>query len=383
MSGQPPEGVPDWSKVWDLSTRLFHWLLVAAVFISGTTGFFGQASGLDWHVWSGYAIGALVIWRLIWGMFGSEYARTDRLFAALRNLRAHIDGLLRLSPTHYAGHNPAGSLMIIGLIAVLLSIVVSGIVVLGGTEKQGVLAGVTSYTLGHLAKGVHQVLAYLLVVMIAGHLGGVIAEIVLLKVPLVRGMITGWLPAGGEGEAARVRKARPVLALISAGLVAVGIGALALPLSAIPALGVPAPVTANAAFVKECGSCHWPFHPNLLPRASWKAVMGSLDQHFGEDASLAEKPAAAIAAYLDANAAETADTEAANRLREVSAAEPRRITETPFWQHMHHGLRPETFKSPAVKTKSNCLACHADAATGRFDDQMIDVPHQLLTGGTP
>ena len=380
LAGGPASGARTLARIWDLPTRLFHWLLVIAVFFAATTGFFAPANGLTWHVWFGYAIGALVVWRLIWGLFGSEYARLDRLFGALANVREHFAGLWRGKPKHYAGHNPAGSLMILGLILVLLGITATGLVVLGGAEKQGVLAGVTSYQFGHLAKGAHQLLAYLLMAMIAGHLAGVVIEMVLLRVPLIRGMITGWLPAGGEGEAARARDGTPLKALISTVFAAVAIAAAWLPLSALAGLGVPSPVTANATFVRECGSCHWPFHPSLLPRASWKAVMSSLDQHFGEDATLPEATASEIAAYLDTHAAETADTEPANRLREVSASEPRRITETRFWQRTHNDLRPELFKSAAVKSKANCLACHADAATGRFDDQLIDIPHKPSTG---
>ena len=169
-----------------MPTRLFHWLLVLGVAVAAETGFFGPAPALDWHVWAGYAIGMLVVLRLIWGIFGSEFSRLDRLFGALVNLREHFGGLLNLKPKHYAGHNPAGSLMILGLVVVLLSITATGMVVLGGVEKQGALAGISSYTMGHWAKGIHQVLAYALVVMVLGHLGGVVAEIALLRVPLVR-----------------------------------------------------------------------------------------------------------------------------------------------------------------------------------------------------
>jgi len=72
------------------------------------------------------------------------------------------------------------------------------------------------------------------------------------------------------------------------------IGVPLLPLSAMPGLGAAAPAT-NAAFLKECSACHWAIHPTLLPRKSWAAIMVSLDQHFGEDASLAPQSADEIA----------------------------------------------------------------------------------------
>ena len=375
------------AKIWDLPTRLFHWLLVFAVIIATKTGFFGPANSLDWHVWSGYGIGALIVFRLIWGLFGSEFSRLDRLWAALRNLPEHARGLLSLRPKHYLGHNPAGSLMIIGLITVLLAIVVSGVMVLGGVEKQGVLAGVTSYALGHLAKGGHQLLAYLLMVMVLGHLLGVATEIVLLRVPLVRGMITGWLPVAADAappaERNTWRQPKPLLALIGTAFAAIAIAVPMLPLTTLPARGLPAPVPAGSTYANDCGECHWSFHPSLLPRASWKLIMASLDDHFGGVATLTPKAAAEIAAYLDANAAETVDTEPANRFREVAAEAPMRITKTRFWRRTHDNIGDETFSSKAVRSKTNCAACHRDALTGRFDDQAIDIPHQLPTGETP
>ena len=381
-----PQSAPPGSvraRIWDLPTRLFHWALVFAVIVCSKTGFFGPANSLDWHVWSGYAIGALVLFRIVWGLFGSEFNRLDRLFGALRHLPEHLRGLVRLRPKHYLGYNPAGSLMIIGLAFVLLAMVFSGMIVLGGIDKQGVFAGLPTYADARVIKSIHEWLAYLLMAMIVGHLLGVLVETVLLRVPLVRGMITGWLPVPADAPQRSWRPGRPMLAAIGSGFAAIAIGGLMAPLLKIPPHGVPAGVQAGSTFAKECGACHWSFHPSLLPRASWAKIMASLDQHFGEDASMSEKAKTEIAAYLDANAAETADTEPANRLRDVSDAEPTRITKTRFWLRTHDHIQDAIFKSPAVRTRANCAACHRDALTGRFDDQAIDIPTSLKSGDAP
>ena len=380
---QPDAEVTVLSRIWDMPTRLFHWALVFSVIIAAKTGFFGPADSLNWHVWSGYAIGALIVFRVVWGLFGSEFNRIDRLFSALRHLPEHLGGLLRLRPKHYLGHNPAGSLMILGLVAVLLSIVGTGMILLGGQEKQGVLAGLFSFSAARIAKSAHELLAYGLMVMIAGHLAGVLVEMVLLRVPLVHGMITGWLPVPAATPQRTWRPAQPLLAAIGAAFAAIAIGALMLPLSAIPPRGLPAPVPAGSTFAKECGACHWPFHPSLLPRASWAKIMGTLSDHFGEDASLSERAKTEIAAYLEANSAETADTEPANRLRDTSDAEPMRITKTRYWQRTHDHIQDALFASTAIKSRANCAACHRDALTGRFDDQSIDIPQSTQTGATP
>ena len=325
----------------------------------------------------------MVVLRIVWGLFGSEFNRIDRLFSALRNLPEHIGGLARLRPKHYLGHNPAGSLMIIALAVVLLSMVATGMTLLGGQEKQGLLAGVVTFATARLIKPVHEWLAYLLMAMILGHLLGVLTEAVLLRVPLVRGMVTGWLPAPADTPRTRWRTARPGLAALGALFAALAIRGLALPLSNLPAHGLPVPVVAGSTFAKECGACHWPFHPSLLPRASWAKIMAKLDEHFGEDATLPDKAKTEIAAYLDANAAETADTEPANVFRRVSDADPMRITKTRFWTRTHDALPGAVFAAATIKSRANCAACHRDALTGRFDDQAIDIPSPETAGATP
>jgi cytochrome b len=361
-------------RIWDLPTRIFHWLLVLAVAIGGYTGFFGPPWQLSPHVWAGYTIGILVLFRIIWGFTGSEYSRLDWLLTAARYVREHLSDLARLKPRHYLGHNPAGSVMILALLTVLLLIVGSGLIVLGGVEKQGPFEGVFSFDFGQLAKGVHQVLAYALAVMILAHLCGVALETVLLKVPLVGGMVTGWLPTPVDDASANSRTVRPLLAAGFVLALAGAIGTATSALSRLPAYGVP-DVPADAVYTKECGVCHWAFHPSLLPRASSSRLMATLDDHFGEDARLPPESAKQIANYLDLYAAETSDTEPANRLRELSESDPRSITATPFWQRTHHRIAKAVFSSREVKSRANCPACHHDAASGRFDDQQIQLPN--------
>lgn len=119
----------------------------------------------------------------------------------------------------------------------------------------------------------------------------------------------------------------------------------------------------------ECGACHMAFPPGLLPARSWRALMGKLDDHFGENAALDEATVKHITDYLVANAA---DAGSGNRwvLRGVKESDtPLRITEMPWWVREHRGeVRPSAFKDPRVGSKANCVACHRGAATGYFDD---------------
>lgn len=114
------------------------------------------------------------------------------------------------------------------------------------------------------------------------------------------------------------------------------------------------PVT-HAATQKECGECHMAFQPQLLPAASWGRIMDDLSNHFGDNASLDPQAAADIRAYLTSNAGRRGD----GRLT--------RITEQRWWTH-EHDFRPQVWARPDVRAKSNCTACHRDAAKGLYED---------------
>ena len=99
--------------------------------------------------------------------------------------------------------------MIFALFAVLTALVVTGLLVQGGEEKQGPLAGLVSYAVGHGAKGFHEALVWLLLAMVGGHVAGVLLESLLLRSPLVRAMITGWIPLPRRYCRSRARPHRP------------------------------------------------------------------------------------------------------------------------------------------------------------------------------
>lgn len=130
----------------------------------------------------------------------------------------------------------------------------------------------------------------------------------------------------------------------------------------------------NAAYKEECGSCHVPYPPQLLPAQSWKAIMAGLDKHFGSDASLDAAKASEIGDYLAAHAGRAGQ-------RDGAAANPRlnlRITETAWFRREHRdghdGLTTAVWKSSAVKSPANCGACHRQAAEGDYSERGIRLP---------
>jgi len=362
-------------RAWDLPTRLFHWLLVAAVAVSAVTGFLAPERWLSWHSASGYAIVLLIAFRLVWGFFGSELSRFADFRRTLRRLADHLRGLLRLRPPHSLGHNPLGVLMIIALAATLLALAATGLLVLGGTEKQGPLAGLVDFAVGDGVRWLHETLAWLLLALIAGHLLGIIGESLLTRENLAWAMVTGrkWLPAGSP--IASLLPARSLPAALLTAAIGATLATSFVTLGQLPPLGLRA-LAANAEYEEECGACHYAYHPSLLPAASWRVIMTGLDDHFGDDASLDAATAAGLGDWLAANAAETWDTKAANRLRPADAVEPRRVTATAYWRNRHAELGESVFARRGIKSKINCVACHGDAASGRFDDQAIAIPEE-------
>jgi cytochrome b len=371
-----PESVaaPRQVKVWDVPTRLFHWALVTLVTVGALTGFLTPEWWMGVHVWAGYGMVALIAFRIVWGVFGPEYSRVVSFIYPPRSTLEHARGLLLLRPPHYVGHNPTGALMVFALAGVLVALVTTGLLALGGEEKQGPLALVVGYSVGDAAKSVHHALTKLLLGMSVFHVGGVVTESLLTHDNLVRAIVTGWkmLPPGAPHPAPRPARPLSAAALMVALVLAAAAG-IEWVSRRPPPPGLREPPR-SASYDKECGTCHDAHSPSLLPAASWAGIMSSLEDHFGEDATLKPQAARALALWLAANAAETFDTESANRFRTVSPESPHRITATPYWVRKHAGIAPEVFRRERVRSRVNCSGCHRDAATGRFDDQAISIP---------
>lgn len=363
-----------WVKVWDLPTRLFHWGLVLLVLVGVVTGFVTPEWWLGVHIWAGYGLVALMVFRLVWGICGPEYSRVISFLYPPRDTFEHLRGLLLLRPPHYVGHNPTGALMVFALTGVLLALVATGLLVLGGEEKQGPLSAVISYSIGFAAKRVHLWLVLLLLALVTGHVAGVVTESLLTHDNLVRAIITGWKQLPPAAPVPTPRAARPVLAVALLVVLAGGAVGLLQWLSRLPPPHSLRALPQNLTYQQECGACHYALHPSLLPASSWAGLMSSLREHFGEDASLADPMTRHLTAWLVDNAAETFDTESAHRFRVVAPEEPYRVSSTPYWVRKHASIPPEVFRRQRIQSKVNCQACHRDAESGRFDDQAIMIP---------
>lgn len=123
----------------------------------------------------------------------------------------------------------------------------------------------------------------------------------------------------------------------------------------------------NPAYQQECSACHVAYPPQLLSAASWRAVMGGLDKHFGSDASLDPASQTEILRYLEANAGRR-DTSAGGKPQ-------LRISETRWFVHEHSEELPrDIWKNPAVKSPANCMACHTAADKGDYSERTLRLP---------
>jgi len=190
---------------------------------------------------------------------------------------------------------------------------------------------------------------------------------------LARAMLTGRKHSGGGAlPLLRVRAFPLVASGITLVILAGGSAGIAA-LAALPGLGVP-PTVLDPVYAEQCAGCHMAYPPSLAPAVTWDRIMDDMDNHFGQSPGLPPDMVAHLRAWLDANGAGHWDTLPSHVLREPGPGGSQRITDAPGWRRVHRDIPEATFTSPPVYRRSNCDACHSDAASGRFAPQRIAVP---------
>ena len=138
-----------------------------------------------------------------------------------------------------------------------------------------------------------------------------------------------------------------------------------------------APVN-NQLYIKECGSCHFPYQPGLLPANAWNKMMANLDKHFGSDATLAPEDFQTLSKYLNDNSAEkNMQYKRSNRIvSSIPAGQiPDSISTTPYIIKKHNELKKSMITQPEVKGLFNCMACHTTADKGSYSEKDIKIPN--------
>ncbi len=186
--------------VWDPLVRIFHWSLVSAFFIA----YFTEDDLLDLHVYAGYVVAGLLVFRLIWGLVGSRHARFTDFVKRPREVWAYLKSIMGQHPRRYLGHNPAGGAMIIALLSSLVLVTISGIVIYGIEESAGPL-GASLSGVGEFWEDVveelHEFFSNATLALVFFHVTGVLIASLQHKENLVKSMINGRKPVDEEDAA--------------------------------------------------------------------------------------------------------------------------------------------------------------------------------------
>jgi cytochrome b len=168
---------PDMVKVWDLPLRLTHWALAFFVLLAWFTP--GKSDGL--HRFAGYTVVGLIVFRLVWGFFGTRFSRFHAVGRRLRAAPGYLANLRNGATGRYRGLNPAGTAM---LVTMLLLLAIS------------TLTGWMSTTVRFFGvwwvEDTHSWVSDAVIMLVVIHIAGVLLMCVLQKENLVRSMITGW-----------------------------------------------------------------------------------------------------------------------------------------------------------------------------------------------
>jgi cytochrome b len=194
-------------RVWDLPTRLFHWVLVVLVIAMVWTGWTGK---LDLHMTLGQVVLSLVLFRLIWGFAGNRYARfADFVAGPMAGLR-YLGTLFGRPGPQYIGHNPVGGYAVLAMLGLLALQAGSGLFTSDDIVNDGPLFSKVSGSTAALLSTIHRLAIWALLAVIAIHLMSTVFYLTVKRENLVTPMVTGRKTAPAAAEAAG---GHPLLAL--------------------------------------------------------------------------------------------------------------------------------------------------------------------------
>ena len=179
-------------KVWDPLIRSVHWLLL----LSFVTAYATIKTGMqELHMICGYLLCALLLIRMVWGLIGSTYARFSSFVYHPLTVMDYLQSIFRGNPQRHLGHNPAGGMMVISLLLLLLAVALSGLVILAAIEYEGPLLGFTaglSDAWAYRFENFHRLAVDVVWVMVAMHIIGVTLASVHHRENLVLSMFNGY-----------------------------------------------------------------------------------------------------------------------------------------------------------------------------------------------
>lgn len=176
-------------RVWDLPTRIFHWLLALCVIGLVATAYLGDGNQV-WHARLGYAALTLLLFRLVWGFVGGRWSRFSSFIYAPRSVLAYLRG--QGHPDHLIGHNPLGAVSVFAMLLVLLAQAASGMVTDDEIAFTGPLNRFVSTSTGLAATWYHKAVGqWLVIALVVLHVGAIFYYLLRKRENLVTAMVTG------------------------------------------------------------------------------------------------------------------------------------------------------------------------------------------------
>jgi cytochrome b len=205
-----PTARPGRVLVWDLPVRIFHALLAGSFLLAWGIAVTSddESRRFAFHALLGLFIGALVVFRVVWGVIGTRYARFSGFATRPAALAAYLKGILLGPEREFVGHNPASSYATFAMLVLLAGLIGTGLMLGGGNES---------------VEDLHELFAHAMLAVVGIHVLGVILHTVRHRDPIALGMLDG-RKRGAPGAA--IRSARPGSALALGVLLAAWAGGL-------------------------------------------------------------------------------------------------------------------------------------------------------------
>jgi cytochrome b len=216
---KPPKASVRQILVWDLPTRLFHWLLVILVTASFATGKIG-GGWMQYHVWSGCAILGLLAFRLAWGFVGGRHARFTVFVRGPGAVLRYARSLLRQGAPRHLGHNPLGGWSVLAMLISLMVQAATGLFANDDIFTEGPLYPWVSKATSDWLTHIHRLNQEIILMLVSVHVMAVVFYLTIKHDNLIRPMITGRKDWYGKGQSSANRLGAAVLiaALVSAGV---------------------------------------------------------------------------------------------------------------------------------------------------------------------
>jgi cytochrome b len=205
-------------RVWDGPTRLFHWIVVVLVAAAYVTS---RLNWMNWHLRTGYALLTLVLFRILWGFFGSETSRFAHFVASPRRAALHMAHMLRREEDRQLGHNPAGGWMVLLMLLLMLGETLTGIYIANDVADEGPLTEHVPAAIANAITNLHAMFWWALIAAVALHLLALIVYAVAKGQNLLVPMLTGYkaLPSDLR-QPLMARSTRAAVLLIASALAA-------------------------------------------------------------------------------------------------------------------------------------------------------------------